>query len=278
MARRVAYLAVVVGVAVTLTGCAFSFFGYERRAAWHDQEERACLVRREVRTTPWLQPARAIREQGVCGIYKPLKVSAMADGHVSVGPSATLNSPMTAAVEAWLDDAVQPAAMEWFGAPVVEIRQISSYSCRPRNNEAGEKLSEHAYGNALDVAAFKLADGRTITVKTDWNGDPYAQGFLREAIAAACTRFKTVLGPGVKYHGDHFHLDLAHHNEAGTSRYCRPTFDMASLPRGPYSGMVASRSGGGFLDFLRTGSITKAPADADSIGTLLQDPPADIGD
>ena len=60
MARRVAYLAVVVGVAVTLTGCAFSFFGYERRAAWHDQEERACLVRREVRTTPWLQPARAI--------------------------------------------------------------------------------------------------------------------------------------------------------------------------------------------------------------------------
>lgn len=259
MARRVAYLAVVVGVAITLTGCAFSFFGYERRAAWHDQEERACMLAREVPLTAWVQPARKIDEHGACGVFRPLKVSAMAGGRVSIGPTATLNCPMTAAVERWLNEAVQPAALAWFGVPVVEIRQISSYYCRPRNNEAGEKLSEHSYGNALDVAAFRFADGRTVTVKTDWDGDPYAQGFLRETIAAACSRFKTVLGPGVKYHGDHFHLDLARHNEAGTSHYCRPAFDMASLPRGPYSGLdggtAVARSGGGLVDFRQTGSI-----------------------
>jgi hypothetical protein len=40
--------------------------------------------------------------------------------------------------------------------------------------------------------------------------------------------------------------------------------------------MMAARSGGGFLDFGRTGSIRKALPDADNIGTLLKDPPADV--
>ena len=79
--------------------------------------------------------------------------------------------------------AVQPAAIAWFGAPVVALKQISSYSCRPRNNEAGERLSEHAFGNAIDIAAFTLADGRTITVKSDWLGDIDARSFLREVFA-----------------------------------------------------------------------------------------------
>src|SRR6476619_2245515 len=107
--------------------------------------------------------------------------------------------------------------------PVVEIRQISDYSCRTRNNVHGAKLSEHAFGNAVDVAAFKLLDGRVVTVKTGWRGQPDEQSFLREVAATACARFKTFLGPGAPYHGDHFHLDLAHHDKAGTSRYCRPT-------------------------------------------------------
>jgi hypothetical protein len=272
MLRRVAYLAVMACVGLTLAGCALSIFGYERRAAWRDREERACISQRQVIMSAWVRPDRRVNDRGACGIDRPLKVSAMESGTVSIGPVATLGCPITAAVEGWLGDAVQPAAVAWFGVPITELKQISAYSCRPRNNEAGERLSEHAFGNAIDVAGFTLADGRKITVKNDWSlGDDATRSFLREIFAAACERFKTVLGPGVKYHGDHFHLDLAHHNEAGTSRYCRPLPDGPAPRRAPYTpGLFAGANA--MFDFNRTGAIRPA----DSIGELLKDPPPDV--
>ncbi len=63
---------------------------------------------------------------------------------------------------------MQPAAMRWFGARVVEIKQISAYSCRGMNGNPRAHISEHAFGNALDIAAFMLADGRSISVKGGW--------------------------------------------------------------------------------------------------------------
>ncbi len=80
-----------------------------------------------------------------------------------------------------------------------------------------------------------------------------------------------MLGPGVKYHGDHFHLDLAHHNAAGTSRYCRPLPDGAAPRREPYQPGLIARVGALF-DFNRTGSIKPAEA----AGELLTDAPEDV--
>ena len=272
MPRRVAYLAVTAGVMLTLAGCAFSFFGYERRAEWRNPEERACIASGAVRASAWIQSVSAVNDRGACGIVKPLKVSGIGQGTVQIGPTATLNCPMTNFVERWLGEAVQPAAFAWFGAPVVSIKQISAYSCRPRNNERGESLSEHAFGNALDVAAFTFADGRTITVKRDWDGaDPNARGFLREVFAAGCARFKTALGPGVKYHGDHFHFDLAHHNDAGTSRYCRPRLDAA--PQRPMGDPWLMSQARGGLDWGVTGSVSSDGDD--DLGEFLSEmPPA----
>ena len=99
--------------------------------------------------------------------------------------------------------------MRWFGARVVEIKQISAYSCRGMNGNPHAHISEHAFGNALDIAAFTLADGRRITVKDGWSGMPEEQGFLRDVQAAACQQFNTVLAPGSNvYHYDHIHVDL----------------------------------------------------------------------
>jgi hypothetical protein len=141
-----------------------------------------------------------------------------------------------------MQTSVQPAALAWFGAPVVELRQMGTYSCRSRNNVHGARLSEHAFGNAIDVGGFTLATGRTVTVRGDFlNGPPEAQGFLREVFATACQQFKTVLGPGAPYHGDHFHLDLAHHNADGTSRYCKPTPSVVPPNRAPYRGDQIAR-------------------------------------
>lgn len=130
-------------------------------------------------------------------------------GPVAVKPAATLACPIVSVLDHWLAESVQPAAMRWFGSRVVEIKQISAYSCRGMNGNPHAHISEHAFGNALDIAAFTLADGRRIVVETGWKGMPEEQGFLRDVQAAACQQFNTVLAPGSNvYHYNHIHVDL----------------------------------------------------------------------
>ncbi|HEX7791468.1 MAG TPA: extensin family protein [Afipia sp.] len=130
-------------------------------------------------------------------------------GPVALKPTATLACPIVSVLDRWLTEAVQPAAQRWFGSPVAEIKQISAYSCRGMNGNSRAHISEHAFGNALDIAAFTLADGRRISVKDGWKGMPEEQGFLRDVQAAACQQFNTVLAPGSNvYHYDHIHVDL----------------------------------------------------------------------
>ena len=117
----------------------------------------------------------------------------------------------------WVRDSVQPAARAAFGTPVVRIESFGTYSCRPLNNQAGQRLSEHGRANAVDVAAFVLKGGRRITVVSDWNGgDEAARRFLRAVHGEACRRFAVVLGPEANaFHRDHLHFDM------GRGPYCR---------------------------------------------------------
>jgi len=140
---------------------------------------------------------------------------------VEVKPTATLACPIVSALDRWFANAVQPAARKWFNQPVVEIKQISAYSCRGMNGQAGAPISEHAFGNALDIAAFVLADGHRITVKGGWKGTPEEQGFLRDVQGSACDQFTTVLAPGSnQFHYDHIHVDLM--RRASGRRICNP--------------------------------------------------------
>ena len=155
-------------------------------------------------------------------------------GAAAVQPAATLACPIVSALDTWFAGGVQPAAMKWFGAPVAEIRQISAYSCRGMNGQRGAPISEHAFGNALDIASFTLADGRKITVKDGWRGSPEEQGFLRDVHAAACQQFSTVLAPGSNaFHYDHIHVDLV--RRASGRQVCNP----APIP----GDVVAARAG-----------------------------------
>ena len=140
---------------------------------------------------------------------------------IEVKPAATLACPIVSALDRWFANAVQPAARKWFNQPVVEIKQISAYSCRGMNGQAGAPISEHAFGNALDIAAFVLADGHRITVKDGWKGSPEEQGFLRDVQGSACDQFTTVLAPGSnQFHYDHIHVDLM--RRASGRRICSP--------------------------------------------------------
>jgi hypothetical protein len=130
-------------------------------------------------------------------------------GPVTLKPTATLACPIVSALDKWLAESVQPAAMRWFGSRVVGITQISAYSCRGMNGNSRAHISEHAFGNALDIAAFTFADGRNMSVKNGWKGMPEEQGFLRDVQGGACQVFNTVLAPGSNvYHYDHIHVDL----------------------------------------------------------------------
>jgi len=155
-------------------------------------------------------------------------------GSVTVQPAATLACPIVSQLDTWFANGVQPAALKWFGAPVAEIKQISAYSCRGMNGQPGAHISEHAFGNALDIAAFTLANGRRITVQDGWRGAPEEQGFLRDVQSSACRLFQTVLAPGSNvYHYNHIHVDLM--RRASGRVICQP----AAIP----GDVVAARAG-----------------------------------
>ena len=112
MFRRVAYLTVASCLLLGLSGCALSFLNFAAgREAWRAQAERACMSSREVATSSFFESIRAVDGNGTCGIDRPLKVRALAGGQVELGPDATLGCPITAAIEYWLANSVQPAAM-----------------------------------------------------------------------------------------------------------------------------------------------------------------------
>ena len=175
----------------------------------------------------------------------------VATGAVAVQPTATLACPIVSALDTWFASGVQPAAIKWFGVQVAEIRQISAYSCRGMNGQRGARISEHAFGNALDIASFTLADGRKITVKEGWRGAPEEQGFLRDVQGSACQHFATVLAPGSNaFHYDHIHVDLMRRSSA--RQVCNP----AAVP----GDEVAARAGYRFArgEPAVTGSIKRA--------------------
>jgi hypothetical protein len=117
----------------------------------------------------------------------------------------------------WIRDDVPAAALRYLDTSVTKIESFGTFACRPVNNQAGNRLSEHGRANAVDIAAFNLRDGRRITIKQGWNGDdPRVRDFLRALHKAACRRFSVVLGPEANaLHADHLHFDM------GSGPYCR---------------------------------------------------------
>lgn len=128
-----------------------------------------------------------------------------------------MRCPLARAFAGWVREAVQPEAGRRFASPVRRIESFGTYACRPVNGQAGARLSEHGFANAVDVAAFVLADGRRISVLDDWTGaSEQARQFLRAVHRAGCRRFRVGLSPDSDaFHRNHLHFDL------GRGPYCR---------------------------------------------------------
>jgi hypothetical protein len=210
------------GGALLLWGCSAGPDFVAKDEPWRKQEEIACIASGTVKETQYIRSRSALGgPSDYCGAERPFEMAATSDGLVGLQPSAFVACPMIPKINDWVASVVEPAARRHLGAALIELRVAASYSCRAMNNVSGAKLSEHGHANAIDISAFKLADGHVITVKGGWNGEPGEQAFLRDVRAGSCRDFTTVLGPGADaYHGDHFHLDLARHGRDGLQRIC----------------------------------------------------------
>src|SRR6476620_915360 len=148
-----------------------------------------------------------IHGPGECGGEDLVRLEAVVlpdKRRVSVKPAAILRCTMASAIADWIRTDMAPLASS-LGSVISDLDNFDSFECRGRNRVAGALLSEHGRANALDVRAFRLANGRSISLT-----DRTVLRELRENVLhSACTRFATVLGPGSdSYHEDHIHLDL----------------------------------------------------------------------
>jgi len=151
------------------------------------------------------------RDEG-CSIPYPLSLKSLGED-IALSPDAVMNCAMAEAAARFASEVISPTAQEILGQRLKQISHASAYVCRARNGT--RKLSEHAFGNALDIGSFTLADGTTIAVEPD--PEEAAGRFLDKVRKVACGPFKTVLGPGSDADHDlHFHFDLAPRRNGGT--------------------------------------------------------------
>jgi hypothetical protein len=162
------------------------------------------------------------KDGGQCGYDDAVRLSAGGALSIAYRPADLGTScPVAAALALWEWHVVQPAALRRFGTKVASIEHYGSYSCRRIYGRSEGAWSEHASANAVDVAAFRLADGRRISVVGDWKGDDPKALFLRDVRDGACRLFATTLSPDYNAaHRDHFHLDQAERGATGW-RGCR---------------------------------------------------------
>lgn len=129
-------------------------------------------------------------------------------------PLSPAPPPTTCALGAglylWMRDVVQPAAEDILGAQVATVEHYGAYSCRRLYGRAEGRWSEHATGNAIDIAAFVIEDGSRISVLADWDAEGISEQaqFLNRVRDGSCDLFSTVLSPEYnRAHRDHFHID-----------------------------------------------------------------------
>ena len=148
----------------------------------------------------------SISEAAGCAIPHPLVITRLSR-KIALHPEATLNCATALALARFFTEEVPPLARSHLKQPVTTVRHASAYVCRSRRGL--QKLSEHAFGNAFDIAAFTLADGTQLDVARQPSPKSGRARFLKAFRTAACGPFKTVLGPGSNAdHANHFHLDL----------------------------------------------------------------------
>ncbi|MGC3874914.1 extensin family protein [Halomonas sp. GXIMD04776] len=130
-------------------------------------------------------------------------------GETTFNRSFVASCPLALTWTLYEQHRLQPLARELFGQSIAQVQHYGSFACRNVYGREKGRRSEHAGAEALDVAAFRLSDGRRIEVLKDWGGEGKAGTFLKRAQEDACGLFGTALGPEYNAaHANHFHLGM----------------------------------------------------------------------
>jgi len=145
-----------------------------------------------------------------CGIDRPVEVRALQPGLALDAPAA-MRCDTARSLALWMREAVIPAARRLDGSPrITSVALGTSYACRGVVGGASTAtVSEHALGNAVDIAGFGFDDGTQLEIAPRGDRGGIEMAFQNAVQAAACLYFSTVLGPGSNAaHDDHLHLDI----------------------------------------------------------------------
>ena len=152
---------------------------------WQPQEiaaaqARCAAILKEIDAVVIPQPPL---KQGQCGAPAPVRlVSVGKSPQVAFSPPALVDCKLAAALHAWIKNDLQPLAAKHLGAKIIAVEVMSDYSCRPALGRVGNRLSEHAFANALDIRGFLTEKGQAARVLQSW-GTPKRE--IAERIAAA---------------------------------------------------------------------------------------------
>ena len=130
-------------------------------------------------------------------------------GEVALSSSFLASCPLAVAYAMFEHHTLQPVAQAVYGEKVVRLDHLGSFACRNIYNRESAALSRHASADALDIAGFRLADGRSISVLKDWPRQNQDAQFLRQLRDGACEAFSVVLSPDYNAaHRNHFPVDV----------------------------------------------------------------------
>lgn len=220
MARTVPRYIVLLGCALALGACGAREVAEMPKPAndsFKSADARMCLSNLKATSVRF----SALPNQSFGGGCRTIDTVKLMDFGTETTNLGAMTCPLAANFTAWAKHAVRPAGRQYLGSDVVRIETFGTYSCRNVNGGRSGKLSQHAFGNAVDISAFVLRDGRRISVLNGWRGKPEEREFLRRLHQSACKRFGTVLGPDYNSaHANHFHFDMARSMKDG-SAFCR---------------------------------------------------------
>ncbi|HGH4594307.1 TPA: extensin family protein [Enterobacter cloacae] len=143
---------------------------------------------------------------GACPLHNVVRVRDF--GPVSLNSSFLASCSLALSSALFVSQQARPLTKTWTGSELVRIEHLGSYACRNIYHRPDARRSEHATAEALDISAFRLANGERVTILHGWRSTK-TQPWLQALLTASCGYYGNGLGPEYNAaHANHFHLGM----------------------------------------------------------------------
>ncbi|MBW4240803.1 extensin family protein [Enterobacter roggenkampii] len=143
---------------------------------------------------------------GACPLHNVVRVRDF--GPVGLNSSFLASCPLALSSALFISQQARPLTKRYMGSELARIDHLGSFACRNIYHRPDARRSEHATAEALDIAAFRLANGERVTVLNGWKATT-TQPWLKAMLAASCGYYGNGLGPEYNAaHANHFHLGM----------------------------------------------------------------------